>query len=989
MRKFKYDGFISYSTRADGDLAPKLQDALEQLAKPWNKRRALKIFQDIDDLAANPDLETTLRHELIASNTMVYLASEEAARSKWCADELDYWITERPANQLVVVLTKGTLEFDKDREFPTLFETSSAAPPAFAKLTSVPLYIDMRYADTEVEHLDHRTNPEFRAKATKVAAALHCNRTGTEVEPRDIDSRDLAEHLKARRLRRLALLILTLLTIAAVVAAVIANQERRAAERLAREATSRALAANSLSVVDTQPDLAALLALEATRGTANTPESRRALLTAAGSPWRATLPLEYAGSSAVFSHDGRRLAITDASQPPVWDLDADAQRLDFGTEGWGDVTSLSFNDDSSLLVAGGPSGAIVRDVEGATTAVLTTDSLNSVEFSRDGSLIVAARPTGATVWDVSGRIVTQIDAGDITGAVFDPDATRVLTIGRAGFTIWDLDGAALVELVGADPDEGGDDIPVSAAFSGDGRLVATAADQRVVLWSDRGDRLAEFATGSPQFDESGDLVNRVSTVAFDASARHIVSSGPDGTVVWTIADGSRVELPTGPTIWAAFSRDGTQIVTIDASVADESPEPSPCPPDLCIGDGDPVPNDGGGFGGPTDGSTAGGALQNETDPVEAVRPRHRVRVWMLGADDVIRLAPAPGEPVYESAAFSTDRTRLVTTTGAGAQVWDLDGNRIATAADDGTVTAVLDRDGSRVFTLTGDGPFTLTSIDIDEDGRRHVLTDRASGPPVVNDEGSRLAVPTGAGIVIWDLEAGATPLESELLQIPAQERVSFDHDWTRLVTGIDPARGFLTDEPTGPQLFDGDGEYLTIIDVRSSWETLSSDGTRLAATSDDGVTLWKVPNLDEQLLLTNQGTGSVAFDPDGTRVVTASDDGVTIWDVRGDELSVLTPARATHAEFSRDGRFVVAMLTDEVRVWRVHDDAELRTELGLRLGYRGVSYDDMRTDRGHTVRGEEGWKFRFFTFSECSLYQIDGCYLEFADSTTNAVGRVS
>jgi WD40 repeat protein len=837
----------------------------------------------------------------------------------------------------------------------------------------------MRYTDAEVEHLDHRTNPEFRAKATKVAAALHSNRVGAEVEPRDIDSRDLAEHLKARRLRRLALVLLTLLTIAAVVAAVVADQQRRAAERLAAEATSRALAANSLSVVDAQPDLAALLALESTRGTEHTAESRRALLAAVASPWRATLPLEYTGSVAVFSHDGGRLAITDDSQPPVWDLEADAQRLDFGTEGWGDVTTLSFNDDSSLLAAGGPSGAVVRNVEGAATAVLSTDSVHSVEFSRDGSLIVAARPTGATVWDVSGRVVAQIDAGDITGAVFDPDATRVLTIGRAGFTIWDLDGTALVELVGADPNDAGDDIPVSAAFSSDGRLVATAADERVVLWSDTGDRLAEFSTGSPQFDESGELVNRVSTVAFDPRGHHLVSSGPDGTVVWAIADGSRVELPTGPTIWAAYSRDGTRIVTIDASVADGSPEPSACPPDLCIGDGDPVPNDGGGFGGSTDGSTAGGALQIETDPVEAVRPRHRVRLWMLGADDVARLAPAPGEPVYESAAFSTDGTRLVTTTRAGAQVWDLDGNRIATVADGDTVTAVLDRDGSRVFTLTGVGPFTLSSIDLADGGRRSVLTDEASGPPVVDDEGARLAVATGAGIVTWDLAAARTPVEIDRVPIPAQERIAFDRDWTRLVTGIDPSRGFPTDEPTGPQLFDGDGEYLTIIEVRSSWETLNSDGSQLATVSDEGVTLWNVPNLDERVLLTTQEMGSVGFDPDGTRVVTANDDGVTIWDVTGDMLSVLTPDRATHAEFSRDGAFVVATLSDQVRVWRVPNDTELRAQLEHRLGYRGVSYDELRANQGQTVRGVDGWKFSFFTSSECSLYQIDRCSLEFAD----------
>jgi WD40 repeat protein len=974
--KFKYDGFISYSRRADGDLAPKLQDALEQLAKPWNKRRALKIFQDIDDLAANPDLETTLRHELIGSHTMVYLASEESARSKWCADELDFFITERPGSQLVVVLTNGTMQFDKDREYPILFETSTAAPPAFAKLTAVPLYIDMTYTDAEVARLDHRTDPEFRSKATKIAAALHSNRTGTEIEPRDIDSRDLAEHLKARRLRRLALILLTLLTIAAVVAAVVADQQRRTAERLTAEATSRAHAANALAVIDTEPDVAAMLALEATRFQAPA-EARRALFAAAGSPWRATLPLPYTGSVAVFSHDGERLAIND-SQSPVWDLEKGGWRSDFGAGGWGEVTSLSFNDDSSLLVAGGPGGAFVRDDTGHTVATLTTEIVRSVEFSSDGSLIVGAGTSGATVWDTSGHVVAQIDAGDIRGAVFDPAASRVLTIGVDGFVIWDLDGSPLVELGSATDNGVDDDIPVSAAFSGDGQRIVTAADERVLLWSDTGELIAAFSAGSAELTASGDLANRVSTVAFDDDTNHIVSAGASGTVVWTVENGSRVELPTGPTLSASYSRDGTQIVTVSVSVAVVEP---PCRSQWCsdeflqeLGDG------------------SGGLVPVETDLSALPTERHRVMVWEPNADEALALAPSPDASPYTSASFSSDGTHLVTTDPNGATVWDRAGNEIADEAGARTVAAALDFDGSRLFIATGDGPFALTSIDLADEGRRQVLTDSATGPPVVDDSGARLAVATGAGVVIWDLTAGRTPVELKTLDIAAQERIAFNRDWTRLVTAVDlsgarPVDGFdgFVEFVGGPQLFDGDGEYLDgLPDIETSAEALDSTGSRLATVSDDivsgGVKLWKIPNDGEGVLLTREQTGSVAFDPSGTRVVTANDDGVAIWDVRGAKLAMLTTTRATHAEFSRDGRFLVATLDDGVGVWRTRADSELRTDLERRLGYRGVSYDDVRAHQGQNVRRMElGWKLRIFTDEECQLYRIDLCSLEFAE----------
>lgn len=46
----RYDAFISYSRRADGELAP----ALQRLARPWNRMRALEVFRDQTGLAVTP-----------------------------------------------------------------------------------------------------------------------------------------------------------------------------------------------------------------------------------------------------------------------------------------------------------------------------------------------------------------------------------------------------------------------------------------------------------------------------------------------------------------------------------------------------------------------------------------------------------------------------------------------------------------------------------------------------------------------------------------------------------------------------------------------------------------------------------------------------------------------------------------------------------------------------------------------------------------------
>ena len=41
----EYDAFVSYSHAADGRLAPALQRGLQSLAKPWYRRRALRVFR--------------------------------------------------------------------------------------------------------------------------------------------------------------------------------------------------------------------------------------------------------------------------------------------------------------------------------------------------------------------------------------------------------------------------------------------------------------------------------------------------------------------------------------------------------------------------------------------------------------------------------------------------------------------------------------------------------------------------------------------------------------------------------------------------------------------------------------------------------------------------------------------------------------------------------------------------------------------------------
>jgi hypothetical protein len=121
-----YNAFISYSHEADEALAADLERALEALARPWYKRRALSVFRDGGNLNLSSHLWRSIQNALDASDFFVYLASPAAARSPWVARELEYWISHRDIDRLIFVLTDGSLNWLAEG---TDFDTASTAVP--------------------------------------------------------------------------------------------------------------------------------------------------------------------------------------------------------------------------------------------------------------------------------------------------------------------------------------------------------------------------------------------------------------------------------------------------------------------------------------------------------------------------------------------------------------------------------------------------------------------------------------------------------------------------------------------------------------------------------------------------------------------------------------------------------------------------------------------------------------------------------------------
>jgi len=216
-----YKAFISYSHAADGQLAPALQNGLQQFAKPWYRLRALDIFRDGTSLAVNPALWPSIENALRDSEYLLLMASPESAASLWVGREVEWWLTHRDPDHLLIILTDGELAWDEDA--PGFDRTRSNVVPQIlhGAYAQEPLWLDLRWAKTQAQlSLD---NPSFRDAVGDLASTLHGR-------PKDeLLGEDVRQHHRRQRLARSAIAGLVMLTIASGIGAWVAYQQRERA----------------------------------------------------------------------------------------------------------------------------------------------------------------------------------------------------------------------------------------------------------------------------------------------------------------------------------------------------------------------------------------------------------------------------------------------------------------------------------------------------------------------------------------------------------------------------------------------------------------------------------------------------------------------------------------------------------------------------------------------------------------------------------------
>jgi WD40 repeat protein len=572
-----YNAFISYNHNADGTLATALQSALHRFAKPWYKLRALHIFRDQTNLAVNPALWSSIRDALDQSFFLILLASPESAASPWVAKETEYWIGRNGTSHILIVLTNGTLQWD--RSTGSFTSGTNALPPNLLRsFSEEPLYLDLRWARDSARF--RLREPRFHEAVLQLASTLH-NRPKDELDGADI------------HVQRETRLVAASGLIAILLIALFALRQTRLGRDESTQNLAASLAAGSAKVLADNPDRAreaALLAIESNRlhpsfegnqalraAVSLLPEAAQFYVPDDANPSERVRDMAFSPDGATLAiarDDGATQLIDVANHKPLGFYTPDEQpasRIEIPSGPQDDspdndaAVSVAFNSTGSLLASGGRDGdAHIYSFPGARELLRIVHGapVSQVAFHPAANQVVTASDDGhVRVFDVArAAMVADFKCPDkVVAVTFTPDGSVVAALTSDGdVSLFDLAQRKLLRTMA------GGEAAFNLAFSRDGKRLATSSGDFAFVWDvTTGRQLlkATHAASSETLIPQRWIVD--AAISPDGSFMAYAARGDKFAHVWNVDTGRQIlELKHDTSVAAvAFSADGTKLGT--------------------------------------------------------------------------------------------------------------------------------------------------------------------------------------------------------------------------------------------------------------------------------------------------------------------------------------------------------------------------------------------------------------------------------------------
>lgn len=390
------------------------------------------------------------------------------------------------------------------------------------------------------------------------------------------------ERRRTRRLRWLAVALATLLLLSGATAVysiqqrAAADQQRAVADRERNLAISRQVAGTANRLADTDPALAAQLAVAAYR-IAPTVEATSSLLAAASRPAVSRMVRPGGARQAIAVNPaGTLLAAAGANDADntvlLWDLRGPGRPRLLGsrlTGHTGAIYAVAFSQDGTTLVTGSADQTVrlwdvtdfahPRQLGQPLTG--PQDRVLAVEFSPDGTTLAAgSRDTMIRLWDVHDR-AHPVPAGPPLAGATGSVQSITFTPNGSVIAVADAGGAVRVWDVGARQPLG---VPLTlpsrvntVAFSPDGTTLAAGSnDGTVRLWT-----MTDPAHPVPAGTLAG-ATGWINAITFSANGKLLAAANAGARVqLWDLTSQEmRLDLPHPEPVTAVAFRDNDHVL---------------------------------------------------------------------------------------------------------------------------------------------------------------------------------------------------------------------------------------------------------------------------------------------------------------------------------------------------------------------------------------------------------------------------------------------